>query len=55
MAVEKVTVFDTMGRTVLRETPNAVSPVVNVAALPSGTYFVKITIESNSKVVKIIK
>jgi len=55
VAVEKVTVFDTMGRTVLQATPNTISPAINISGLSSGTYFVKVTIDNNSKIVKILK
>lgn len=54
-SVEKVTVYDILGKVVLQETPLAVSPQINMASLPSGTYMVKVTIDKNSKIVKILK
>lgn len=53
--VEKVTVYDILGKVVLQATPGVVSPQINMSALPSGTYMVKVTIGKNSKVVKVLK
>lgn len=53
--VEKVTVYDMLGKVVLQATPGAVSPQINMSALPSGTYMVKVTIGKNSKIVKVLK
>ncbi len=53
--VDKVVVFDVLGKVVLHENPGTVSPTINMAALPSGTYFVKVFIDDNSKIVKILK
>lgn len=55
VAVDKVIVYDVLGRKVLQETPGKISPAIDMSTLPSGTYMVKVTIENNSKVVKIVK
>lgn len=55
VAVDKVVVFDVLGKVVLHQNPGTVSPTINMAALPSGTYFVKVFIDDNSKIVKILK
>lgn len=54
-SVEKVTVYNILGKVVLEERPGTISPQINMASLPSGTYMVKVTIDKNSKIVKIVK
>lgn len=54
-AVEKVVVYDVLGKVVLQDNPGVVSPSINMASLSSGTYFVKVFIDKNSKIVKILK
>jgi len=53
--VDKIVVFDVLGKVVLQESPGTVSPSISMGALPSGTYFVKVFIDDNSKIVKILK
>lgn len=53
--VEKVTVFNILGKVVLEQKPGIASPQINMSSLPSGTYMVKVTIDKNSKIVKILK
>ena len=53
--IDAIQIFDLSGRSVLQKTLNARSPEINVAALNSGVYFLKATMESNSKVIKFQK
>lgn len=48
-------VVDVLGKVVLQARPDAVSPQIDMSSLPSGTYMVKVTIDKNSKIVKILK
>ena len=54
-SVDKITVYDVLGKVVLQEKPGKISPTVNMGSLSSGTYMVKVTIGNNSKIVKIVK
>lgn len=54
-AVDNVTVYDILGKVVLSENPDAISPKVNMSGLSSGAYLVKVTIGNASKTVKILK
>ena len=53
--VDKVAVYDILGRLVIQETPGKISPSINTSALPSGAYMVNVTIGSTTKTVKILK
>lgn len=55
VAVNKVVVYDILGKTVLQENPETISPTIDMSNLPSGAYMVKIIIDNNSKTVKILK
>lgn len=55
VAVDKVVVYDILGKVVLMETPGKISPSVDMSSLSAGTYVVKVTIDNNSKTVKIVK
>ncbi|AFL79910.1 hypothetical protein Aeqsu_0397 [Aequorivita sublithincola DSM 14238] len=54
-AVDNVTVYDILGKVVLQENPEKISPAINMSGLASGSYLVKVTIGNNSKTVKILK
>ena len=54
-SVDKITVYDVLGKVVLQKKPGKISPTVNMGSLSSGTYMVKVTIGNNSKIVKIVK
>jgi hypothetical protein len=53
--VSMVTVYNILGKTVLQEQPNSISPSINLKSLSSGAYFVKILINKKSYTTKIIK
>lgn len=55
VAVDNVVVYDILGKIVLQETPGTISPTINMSALPSGAYMVKVTINNTSKTVKVLK
>ena len=53
--IDKIEVYDILGNELLFETPNAVSPSIDMSVLSSGMYLVNVTIDENSKTFKIIK
>ncbi len=54
-AVDNVTVYDVLGKTVLTTQPDVISPKIDMSGLASGTYLVKVTIGNSSKTVKVLK
>jgi len=54
-AVDQVTVYDILGKVVLTSQPGTISPKVDMSALSSGAYLVKVTIGNSSKTIKVIK
>jgi len=54
-SVDAIAVYDVLGKLVLEATPDAISPSVDMSALTSGAYLVKVTINGASKTVKVIK
>lgn len=54
-SVDKVVVYDILGKVVLQENPGKISPAINMSSLPSGAYMVNVTIGNASKTVKVIK
>jgi hypothetical protein len=53
--VNAITVYDILGKLVLEDNPNAISPSINMSVLNSGIYLVKVTMGDVSKTVKVIK
>lgn len=53
--VDQVVVYDILGKVVLTSQPGTISPKVDMSALSSGAYLVKVTIGNSSKTVKVIK
>ena len=53
--IEMVSVYNIIGQEVMRTYPNTISNDLDMSDLQSGTYFVKVAVEGNSKTVKIIK
>lgn len=53
--VERVVVYDILGKLVLQETPGKISPSINTSNLPSGAYMVNVTIGNSTQTVKILK
>lgn len=54
-AISSVKVYNLVGQQVLVANPNASSVKVDLSNLNSGTYFVNIASENNSKTIKVIK
>ena len=54
-AVNKVSVYNVLGKLVYTATPNALSPTVNMSAMKTGVYFVEVTIGNTTKTVKVIR
>lgn len=55
VAVDQVIVYDILGKVVLSSQPVTISPKVDMSALASGAYMVKVSIGNTSKTVKVIK
>jgi len=53
--VDAIAVYDVLGKLVLSTTPDTISPSINMSALTSGVYLVKVTIGDASKTVKVIR
>ncbi|HBL78656.1 T9SS type A sorting domain-containing protein [Aequorivita vladivostokensis] len=54
-AVDNVTIYDVLGKTVLTVNPGAISPKVDMSGLSSGAYLVQVTIGNATKTVKVLK
>ncbi len=54
-SVDKVEIYDVKGLLVISEIPNRISPKIDVSALNSGPYLVRVTIDGVSKAFKVIK
>jgi len=54
-AVNKVSVYNVLGKLVYTATPNSLSPTINMSAMKTGVYFVEVTIGNATKTVKVIK
>ncbi|RBP32711.1 putative secreted protein (Por secretion system target) [Oceanihabitans sediminis] len=53
--IDGVAVYNMLGQEVLRTAPNTVNTEVNMSALRTGAYFVKVTIGNATETVRIIK
>ena len=53
--IENVSIYNMLGQEVLRQTPNKNSSEVNMSALQTGSYFVKVTINGVTETKQIIK
>ncbi|NBC57886.1 MAG: DUF4397 domain-containing protein, partial [Bacteroidetes bacterium] len=53
--VEEVKVYNMLGQQVMKETPNTVSPSLNVEALQVGSYIMNVTIDGSSENFRFIK
>lgn len=54
-AVNRVTVYDVLGKIVLSSTPGIASPSIDMSNVTSGVYLVNITTENSSKTIKVLK
>lgn len=55
LEVEQVKVFNMLGQEVIRETPDSLTPTINVGALQTGTYIMNVTIDGVTKNFRFIK
>ena len=53
--VENITVFNMLGQVVLRQSPNSLECVVNMAEMQTGAYFVRVSIGNTIETVRLIK
>lgn len=53
--IQTIAVYNMLGQEVLRTAPNAVDSTVDMSALNSGAYFVRVTIDNISETIRIIK
>ena len=53
--IQNISIYNMLGQEVLRTTPNNVDSIVNMSALQTGAYFVKVTINDITETVRIIK
>ena len=53
--IENVRMYNMLGQEVLRATPNNVDSELDLSNLQTGTYFVKVTIASVTKTIRVIK
>ncbi|WP_179353109.1 T9SS-dependent choice-of-anchor J family protein [Winogradskyella vidalii] len=54
-SIENVTVYNMLGQKVLRTAPNNITNELDMSSLSVGTYFVKVTIESVTQTIRVIK
>jgi subtilisin-like proprotein convertase family protein len=54
-SIQNVTVLNMLGQEVLRTSPNALESNVDMSALNTGSYFVQVTINNVTEIVRIIK
>ena len=53
--IQNVSIFNMLGQEVLRTAPNNVNSTVDMSALQTGAYFVKVTINDRTETVRVIK
>jgi len=53
--VDAIAIYDVSGKLIIETAPDIISPSINVSALTSGVYLVKVTIGDDSKTVKVVK
>ncbi|SHH76933.1 FG-GAP-like repeat-containing protein [Winogradskyella jejuensis] len=53
--VENITMYNMLGQEVIRSFPNSVDTEVDMSSLFPGTYFVKVSIQGNTKTIRVIK
>jgi len=54
-AVDAIAIYDVLGKLIIETAPDTISPSIDMSALTSGVYIVKVTIGDASKTVKVIK
>ena len=54
-SIDSITVYNMLGQTVVRSTPNTNDSTVDMSLLQSGAYFVQVSINNTLKTVRVIK
>ena len=54
-AIETIEVHNMLGQTLIQQIPNTTKTDINMQNLAKGQYFVEVTINNNTKIIKIIK
>lgn len=54
-AVNNVVVYNVLGQNIYSNSPNTVSPIIDMSNFKSGIYFVEVTIGNSTKTVKVVK
>ena len=54
-SIDSITVYNMLGQTVVRSTPNTNDCTVDMSLLQSGAYFVQVSINNTLKTVRVIK
>ena len=53
--VDEITVYNMIGQVVLRQTPNSLETMVDMAEIQTGAYFVQVSIDNSVETVRILK
>ena len=53
--IQSVSIFNMLGQEVMRTAPNNVNSTVDMSALQTGAYFVKVTINDRTETIRVIK
>jgi len=54
-AVSEIAVYNVLGKEVLHSSPDRISPSIDMSALSSGAYLVRVSINGASKTIKVLK
>jgi len=54
-SIETIIVYNMLGQKVLHTAPNSIASELDMSSLSTGTYFVKVTIESVTQTIRVIK
>ena len=53
--VDEITVYNMIGQVVLRQTPNSLETMVDMAEMQTGAYFIQVSIDNSIETVRILK
>ena len=54
-SIDSITVYNMLGQTVVRSTPNTTTTTVDMSGLQTGAYFVQVAINNSIETVRVIK
>ena len=54
-SIDSITVYNMLGQTVVRSTPNTTTTAVDMSGLQTGAYFVQVAINNSIETVRVIK